>query len=137
MHLIIVEVLFKLRFSRIFKGVLCRFLWFADTSIVEFVLNNSLTELCMGRALTCELMHLFYSFPNVPESRLHGLQDNMHMLISLTQITSGEHCTALLLGCVTQNFPFVLILSLRCALLWKPAMVTFISLDVAYIFLDC
>ncbi|KAL8532685.1 hypothetical protein ACS0TY_009047 [Phlomoides rotata] len=35
--------------------------------------------------LTCELVHLFYSFPNVPEYRLHGLQDN----IALHSVVAG------------------------------------------------
>lgn len=77
-----------------------------------------------------------YSFGNVPYSRLHGLQDSMPISLSLTRTTSEEHYTALLLGCVTQNFLFVLTLSLLCALLWKPAAVQLFYILLLYIYLD-
>ncbi|POO04191.1 Coatomer beta subunit [Trema orientale] len=49
--------------------------------------------------------------------RLHGLQGNMRTLISQTRTISVKHCRALSLGCEIQNFLFVLIQFLLCALL--------------------
>lgn len=90
----------------------------------------------MYALLIYDPVQLCYSFGNVPYSRQHGLQDSMPISLSLTRITSEEHYTALLLGCVTQNFLFVLTLSLLCALLWKPAAVQLSYIMLPFIYLD-
>lgn len=67
--------------------------------------------------------------------RLHGLRDNMPILISQIRIISGKLCIVLLLGCVILSFQFVLIQSLHCVLLLKLAKVLILLLCQFLLFL--